>query len=219
MVHVTVFVERGVTGCHRGIRFGPCVLGDVSLPGDLEDVIVVDPSASDELPASSTAAVAVAGICVAAEHNPVFCLGASDDECQSGTDQQAAQAGYEHTVPMLPHLLSYRIHSCSLSYDLVYDRLMTTNIVPELANKWWPLPPEKFFTMQRAADMWFGDELPPTLQAEMLSPLVTQSKAMLAFQILQQLAMGERQEMVKAQTRRYVQARSHIGKRTKTSRR
>lgn len=96
---------------------------------------------------------------------------------------------------------------------------MTTNIVPELANKWWPLPPEKFFTMQRAPDMWFGDELPPTMQAEMLNPLVTQSKLMLQYQIMQQLARGEQHQMMENAKRRYVQARSHIGKRTKTSRR
>jgi hypothetical protein len=89
---------------------------------------------------------------------------------------------------------------------------MTTN---ELANKWWPLPPEKFFTAQRAPDMWFADELPPTYQAEMASPVVTQAKAMMAFQVLQKLAMAERQRAVEAQARRYVQARSHVGKRVK----
>lgn len=96
---------------------------------------------------------------------------------------------------------------------------MTTNCVSELANKWWPLPPEKFFTKQRAPDMWFADELPPTVQAEMNSPLVTQSKAMLAYQILQQLAQTERQRMVETQQRRYAQARSRVGKRVKTKRR
>lgn len=96
---------------------------------------------------------------------------------------------------------------------------MTTNIVPELANKWWPLPPEKFFTMQRAPDMWFGDELPPTYQAEMASPVVLQSKLILRYQLMQQLATEERREMVQAQTRRYAEARSHVGKRTKAKRR
>jgi hypothetical protein len=85
----------------------------------------------------------------------------------------------------------------------------------ELANKWWPLPPEKFFTAQRAPDIWFADELPPTLQDEMRSPVVTQAKAMLAFQIYQQLMIGERRQIMQAQTRRYAQARSHIGKRAK----
>jgi hypothetical protein len=95
---------------------------------------------------------------------------------------------------------------------------MTTNVLSQLANNWWPLPPEKFFTMQRAPDMWFADELPPTLQDEMRSPIVTQSKAMLTFTLLQQLAVGERRNIVAAQQRRYTQARSHIGKRVKASR-
>lgn len=95
---------------------------------------------------------------------------------------------------------------------------MTTNIVSELANKWWPLAPEKFFTAQRAPDMWFADELPPTLQDEMRSPAVTQSKAMVAFQILRQLAMTEQHRMQQEQVRRYAQARSHVGKRVKTKR-
>lgn len=96
---------------------------------------------------------------------------------------------------------------------------MTTNIVSELADKWWPLPPEKFFTDQRAPDMWFSDELPPTYQAQMNSPLLTQSKAMLAYQILRQLAQAEQQHMAQAQARRYAQARSHVGKRVKAKRR
>lgn len=68
---------------------------------------------------------------------------------------------------------------------------MTTNVVSELGNKWWPLPPEKFFTAQRAPDMWFGDELPPTLQDEMRSPVVTQTKAIAQFQIMAALARAE----------------------------
>jgi hypothetical protein len=93
-----------------------------------------------------------------------------------------------------------------------------TTVFSELANKWWPLPPEKFFTEQRAPDMWFADELPPTLQDEMRSPLVSQSKMMLGMGVLQQLAIAERRRMAEQATRRYARARSHVGKRTKASR-
>lgn len=92
---------------------------------------------------------------------------------------------------------------------------MTTNVVSELADKWFPLPPEKFFAPQRAPDMWFGDELPPTLQAEMRSPLVTQSKMMLRYQALQTLEVGQRQQAIRDEQRRFIAARSHVGKRTK----
>lgn len=95
---------------------------------------------------------------------------------------------------------------------------MTTDIVPELANKWWPLPPEKFFTAQRAPDMWFSDELPPTVQAEMLSPLVTQSKMILRMQVMQSLGAAERRRVQAAEHKRRAVARSRVGKRVKTSR-
>jgi hypothetical protein len=97
---------------------------------------------------------------------------------------------------------------------------MTTNgILHELSEKWLPLPVERFFTMQRAPDgMWFGDELPPTLQDEMASPLATQSKMMLRYQILQQLAMGERRRYAQAEATRRKHAVARVGKRVKTSR-
>jgi hypothetical protein len=96
--------------------------------------------------------------------------------------------------------------------------MTTNNVVSELANKWWPLPPEKFFTAQRAPDMWFGDELPPTVQAEMRSPLVTQSKWMMRVQVQQNLARHAQRHAAQAEVRRQAVARSHIGKRAKTSR-
>jgi hypothetical protein len=96
--------------------------------------------------------------------------------------------------------------------------MTTNNVVSELGEKWWPLPPEKFFTAQRAPDMWFGDELPPTLQAELASPLVTQSKLMVQMGIMQNLALGERKRVMQEETQRFVSARSRVGKRAKTKR-
>jgi hypothetical protein len=88
---------------------------------------------------------------------------------------------------------------------------MTTNVVSELGDKWWPLPPEKFFTAQRAPDMWFGDELPPTYQDAMRSPLVTQSKFMVAAQIRQNLAQHAQRQAIEDQKRRYAHARARVG--------
>lgn len=95
---------------------------------------------------------------------------------------------------------------------------MTTNVISQLGDKWWPMPPEKFFTAQRAADMWFGDELPPTLQDEMRSPLVTQSKMFLQMQLRQAVQMGEKRRAAEAQQRRFTVARSRVGKRVKANR-
>jgi hypothetical protein len=95
---------------------------------------------------------------------------------------------------------------------------MTTNIIHELADKWWPLPPEKFFTMQRAPDMWFGDELPPTIQDEMRNPAVVQAKMIVRYQIGQQLMAGEQKRIMEAEKLRRVVAVSRVGKRAKTRR-
>lgn len=95
---------------------------------------------------------------------------------------------------------------------------MTTNVVNTLAEKWFPLPVEKFFTMQRAPDAWYADELPPTLQDEMRNPLVVQSKLMLAYQIQSALVRGEQQRIMAEQGARRRHAISHVGKRVKTSR-
>lgn len=88
---------------------------------------------------------------------------------------------------------------------------MTTSIISELGEKWWPLPPEMFFTPQRAPDMWFGDELPPTYQDQMRSPLVTQSKFMVAMQIRQNLAQHAQQQAIAEQRRRFLSARAKVG--------
>jgi cell envelope opacity-associated protein A len=93
-----------------------------------------------------------------------------------------------------------------------------TTVISELGNKWWPLPPEKFLTAASAPDMWFADELPPTLQDEMRNPAVTQMKTMLRYQIVQQLMQNEQRRTIENQVRRYAQARSHVGKRVKASR-
>lgn len=95
---------------------------------------------------------------------------------------------------------------------------MTTNIVTELADKWLPMPWERFFTAQRAADMWFSDELPPTLQEQVSSPIVTQSKWMLQHTVNQQLAEGARQQAFEAERRRLTALASRVGKRRKTKR-
>lgn len=95
---------------------------------------------------------------------------------------------------------------------------MTTNVINELGNRWLPFPVERFFTMQRAPDMWFGDELPPTAQAEMLSPLVTQTKLMVRQQLMQTVMMGQHRATVEAQRHRATVARSRVGKRAKVKR-
>lgn len=95
---------------------------------------------------------------------------------------------------------------------------MTTNVISQLGDKWLPMAPEKFFTMQRAADMWFGDELPPTVQDEMRSPLVTQPKMMAAFQITQQLQRAEQHRLVELEQFKQRIAAARVGKRVKTKR-
>lgn len=85
-----------------------------------------------------------------------------------------------------------------------------TTVVSELANKWFPLPPEKFFSPQRAPDMWFSDELPPTWQEQMSNPLVTQVKFAAQLQVLRNLAEHEQH--------RTALARSRKGKRAKAAR-
>jgi hypothetical protein len=96
--------------------------------------------------------------------------------------------------------------------------MTTKNIVSELADKWLPMPWERFFTPQRAADMWFSDELPPTVQDMVLSPLVTQSKWMLQHTINQQLAEGMRRQAALNEQRRLKALASRVGKRRKTKR-
>lgn len=95
---------------------------------------------------------------------------------------------------------------------------MTTDAVKQLGDKWLPLTHERFFTPQRAPDMWFSDELPPSFQRELASPIVTQTKALVQFQMLQALAVAERQREAQAQQRRRVAAHHRIGKGRKARR-
>ena len=96
--------------------------------------------------------------------------------------------------------------------------MTTNNVVSMLADKWLPLPVEKFFTAQRAPDMWFSDELPPTVQALMHSPMIVQAKQAAAMQLYQQLMVKERNDLQRAEMKRRKVARSRIGKRAKSSR-
>lgn len=95
---------------------------------------------------------------------------------------------------------------------------MTTNTISILADKWFPMPVEKFFTPQRAPDMWFGDELPPTVQALMHSPFVVQAKQMAAYRIHQSLAAIARRKQAQAEQKSRKAQLSRVGKRVKASR-
>ena len=95
---------------------------------------------------------------------------------------------------------------------------MTTNVISELADKWWPLTWEQFFSPQRAPDMWFGDELPPTYQEQVRSPLVQQAKWMAQYQANATLQQAEQQRIQRAEMLRHSVARSRVGKRVKTRR-
>lgn len=97
--------------------------------------------------------------------------------------------------------------------------MTTNNVISELGNKWWPIPFEGFFTPQRSSDgFWCGDEMPPTLQDELASPVVSQSKLMVQYALLQQLAQGEQRRIQEGERRRRAIARSRIGKRAKAHR-
>jgi hypothetical protein len=55
----------------------------------------------------------------------------------------------------------------------------------------------------------YGDKLPPTYRAEMDLPIVKQTRAMIAFQILQELAAAEQRKMMSGsqkQARKYLKA-------------
>lgn len=92
---------------------------------------------------------------------------------------------------------------------------MTTDpVVNQLAEKFLPLNPLGFFTPERAPDMWFGDELAPSLQAEMSSPQVAQSRMMLGLQIMRGAFAHQQHETVRARQRRLIsQGHRHIGAR------
>jgi hypothetical protein len=90
--------------------------------------------------------------------------------------------------------------------------MTTSNVISEMAEKWWPMCPERWFTMQRADDMWFGDELPPTYQALMRSPAIVQAKFMLRQAICKALAEGEQRREVLAQRAARNIAVARVGK-------
>jgi hypothetical protein len=97
---------------------------------------------------------------------------------------------------------------------------MTTkvDVLNELGEKWWPMAWQRWFTPQRAPDMWFSDELPPTYQAQVASPYVQQSMWMIGHQVRQSLEQGVRQRAALAERRRLTALASRVGKRRKTKR-
>jgi hypothetical protein len=105
------------------------------------------------------------------------------------------------------------IHCGTLSF-------MTTkvDVLNELGEKWWPMAWQRWFTPQRAPDMWFGDELPPTLQAQVASPYVQQSMWMVQHQVRQTLEHGARQQAALNERRRLTALASRVGKRAKAKR-
>lgn len=96
--------------------------------------------------------------------------------------------------------------------------MTTIDVIPELLNKWLPMSWERFFSPQRAPDMWFSDELPPTYQDQVNSPFVQQSKWMMTHTLRQSYEAGLRREAAMAEQRRIASAGSRIGKRAKTKR-
>lgn len=87
-------------------------------------------------------------------------------------------------------------------------------VLNQLGEKWLPLSPLCLFTQQRAPDMWFPDELPPTLQAEMSNPQVAQSRMMLGLQIMKGAFTHQQRQMVRARQQRLIsQGHRHIGAR------
>jgi ABC-type lipoprotein release transport system permease subunit len=71
------------------------------------------------------------------------------------------------------------------------------NLWPDPVERALPFPVEHFFTPQRAPDMWFGDELPPTIQDYLNEPQVKQAKAFMTFQVLQQIAQSEQRALMR----------------------
>jgi hypothetical protein len=75
---------------------------------------------------------------------------------------------------------------------------MKSNVIADLGEQYLPMPFTKFFHDQRAmpkpenndGGMWFGDEMPPTMQDYLNSPQVRQAQAFVTWQALQQI-MGQ----------------------------
>lgn len=75
---------------------------------------------------------------------------------------------------------------------------MSNDLIHRIAEDMLPLPVEGFFTAQRAPDMWFGDELPPTFQAYLADPQVQQAKWMFRYQLTSAIAKRDEQAAAQA---------------------
>lgn len=73
----------------------------------------------------------------------------------------------------------------------------------------------RFFTPQRAPDMWFSDELPPTYQDYLNSPEVRQARNYTTFQILQTLGQIEQRKMLQADPKMRKQYARHLAQQMK----
>lgn len=62
----------------------------------------------------------------------------------------------------------------------------------QLADRFLPMPWWKYFTDQRCPDgMWFGDELPPTLQDYLNDPKIQQAQQIAKLQALMDVYQSE----------------------------
>jgi hypothetical protein len=91
-------------------------------------------------------------------------------------------------------------------------------VIATMADKMLPFTWQQFFTPQRAPDMWFGDELPPTLQEQVMNPAVQQAQWIAQFQAQQTLQRAAHEAAQRAEVQRQTVARSRIGKRAKAHR-
>lgn len=74
-----------------------------------------------------------------------------------------------------------------------------STVYERIGEQIWPLPAQAFFTEQRAPDMWFGDELPPTYQDFLNRPDVQQSQMVSTYRMLQQMAQSDAQHQAQAE--------------------
>lgn len=83
---------------------------------------------------------------------------------------------------------------------------MIDTLVHRIGEDMLPFPVEKFFTAQRAPDgMWFGDELPPTLQDTLNDPQVQQAKWLFKYQVAMATAKSDRNRAAQAHRNELVQ--------------
>jgi len=90
-----------------------------------------------------------------------------------------------------------------------------SDLTHRIAEDMLPLPVEKFFTAQRAPDMWFSDELPPTYQDCLNDPRVQQARWTVAMQIAQVAAQVGRQEAARAHADKLTRAGRATRRRSK----